>query len=259
MKRKSPPDLDRRDQEPAKKPMPLMAHLGELRKRLILSLIGLAAAVIACLVFAGPLYGLVAAVIAPFLKTSPLIYTSPSDPVFLYVKVALIAGVFVASPFIFLQLWLFIAPGLTKREKRIALCFAGFAALLFLGGGAFGYFLALPLSLRFLLSVAGPFQPMITITGYFDLALAIVLGCGLVFEIPVLIFFLTVLGLVTGKFLIRHFHYAVFIIAVIAAVITPTTDMVTMIVFMIPMIALYAVGTAVAFVFGKKDKGRDKT
>jgi sec-independent protein translocase protein TatC len=239
--------------------MPLLAHLGELRKRLLLSLAGLAAGVAVCLVFAGPLYGLVAAVIDPFLTAGPLVYTNPADPVLLYVKVAFVGGLFAASPFIFFQLWLFVAPGLEPREKRVALAFSCCAALLFIGGGLFAYFLALPVSLRFLLGVAGPFRPMITITGYFDLALALIAGCGLVFEIPVLVFFLSVLGLVTGRTLLRRFPHAVFVIGVVAAVITPTTDMITMIVFMIPMVALYAVGIVIAFVFGKKRKTTDNT
>jgi sec-independent protein translocase protein TatC len=126
---------------------------------------------------------------------------------------------------------------------------------LFLAGIAFGYFVTLPYILKFLVSFQGPVVPMISINEYFDLTLLILLGLGLVFELPILVFFLSLFGIVTPKFLWKNIRYAILIIAIVAAVITPTPDAMTMLIFMAPMIGLYFVGIAVsAMVVRKKER-----
>jgi sec-independent protein translocase protein TatC len=177
---------------------------------------------------------------------SRLVYTSPLGPLQLYITVGLYLGLVLASPVVLHQLWLFVAPGLYRHERRAVLSFVFSGVFLFLGGIVFGYFVLLPITLKFLLSIQGPFAPMISINAYFDMVLVILLGLGLIFQLPILVFFLSLFGLVTPAFLWRNFQYAVLVIAIAAAVITPTTDVLTMSIFMAPMIVLYLLGIGVS-------------
>ena len=170
----------------------------------------------------------------------------------LYIKVALLAAVFVSSPLILTQVWLFIRPGLYKRERRLALPFVFFTSLFFIAGGYFGYEVAFPMVVRFLLGVGGDFKQVVTIQSYFSMMTKILLGLGLVFELPMLIFFLARLGLVTAGKLLKWFRWAVLGIFVVAAIITPTPDVATQTVFAVPMILLYLLGVVIAAIFGKK-------
>ena len=185
-----------------------------------------------------------------------LISTSPLGPLRLYITTGLYLGIVIASPMVLYQVWLFVAPGLYRHERRAVLSFIFSGVFLFLAGTAFGYALLLPLTLKFLTSmfVQGGFGAFISITEYFDLVLVILLGLGLVFQLPVLIFILSLFGIVTPRFLWSNFQYAVLIIAVLAAIITPTQDVVTMTVFMAPMLGLYLVGIGVSAIVvrGKK-------
>jgi sec-independent protein translocase protein TatC len=144
-----------------------------------------------------------------------------------------------AAPFVLYQVWLFIAPGLYKHERKAVTGFLFSTVLLFLAGISFGYFIMLPYMLDFLTSFQGPFRPLISINEYFDFILIVLLGLGVIFEMPVLIFFLALFGIVTPKFLWKNLRYAILIIAVVAAIITPTPDATTMLIFMAPMVALY--------------------
>ena len=157
------------------------------------------------------------------------------------------------------QVWLFVAPALYKHERSAVTGFLFFTVLLFLMGIAFGYFVTLPYILRFLVSfqgTAGPISPMITVNEYFDLVLLILLSLGIVFELPILIFFLTLFGIVTPGFLWKNFRYAILVIAVVAAIVTPTPDAMTMLVFMMPMVALYFVGIGVSAMVVRKKRKR---
>jgi sec-independent protein translocase protein TatC len=148
-----------------------------------------------------------------------------------------------------------VAPALYKHERSAITGFLVSTVFLFLAGIAFGYFVTLPYILKFLVSFQGPVVPMISINEYFDLTLLILLGLGLVFELPILVFFLSLFGIVTPKFLWKNIRYAILIIAIVAAVITPTPDAMTMLIFMAPMIGLYFVGIAVsAMVVRKKER-----
>jgi len=169
-------------------------------------------------------------------------------------------GIVLASPVVLYQLWLFVAPALYKHERKAVAGFIFPTVFLFLAGIAFGYFITLPYVLRFLVSFqgnVGPIKPMITVNEYFDLVLLILLSLGLVFELPILIFFLTLFGIVTPAFLWRNSRYAILIIAVVAAIVTPTPDATTMLVFMMPMIGLYFVGIAVSALAVRKKRKRE--
>jgi sec-independent protein translocase protein TatC len=166
--------------------------------------------------------------------------------------VALLAGIFLASPVVLYQFWLFVSPALYRHERRIVVPFVVFTTVFFLGGGYFGYKVAFPMVVHFLLQVGQGFRQVVTINEYFSMASKVILGLGLVFELPVLILLLSRLGIVTHRFLLKYFRYAVLVIFLIAAVITPTPDIPTQCVFALPMVALYLLGVLVAWIFGKK-------
>jgi sec-independent protein translocase protein TatC len=163
-----------------------------------------------------------------------------------------------ASPWILYQVWAFISPGLYKRERRYAAPFVLGSAGLFIIGGAFAYFVAFRYALTFLLGIGlGNYvEPMVSISEYFDLFVNVTLGVGLVFEMPVLIFFLTLLRVVTPKFLLSHSRYAILIIFIIAAVVTPTPDAFNMMLFATPMCLLFYVGIFAGYLLVLKREGR---
>jgi len=179
-------------------------------------------------------------------------FTSLTAPFMLYIKVAFLTALFVTSPFIFLQLWYFVAPGLYQKEKKYVIPFVLFTTIFFLAGAAFGYFVMFPWACRFFLKLGSDFTPVLTVDTYFSFSLKLLLGIALVFELPTLVYFLSKLGLITSRWMIRNFKYAVLAVFVIAAVITPTPDMVTQSILAIPMLALYGLGILIAFLFGKE-------
>ncbi len=231
--------------------MSFFEHLTELRKRLIYSLIAVGAGMVVGLLVAEKVFGFVARPMLAALREAhledKLIYTSPTGVINLLITLGLYLGIVIASPFVLYQLWMFIAPGLYKHERSAVMTFVFSSVFLFLAGIAFGYFVMLPYILKFLIGFQGPFKPLISINEYFDLILIVLLGLGVIFELPVLIFFLSLFGIVTPRFLWNNFRYAILVIAIIAAVVTPTPDATTMVVFMAPMIALYFVGIGVSY------------
>jgi sec-independent protein translocase protein TatC len=239
--------------------MSFFDHLNELRKRIIYSMIAVLVGTIAGFSVSMKVYlVLVLPIVAAFQaahQDATLISTSPTGPLNLYLKLSIYIGFVLAFPVVLYQLWLFIAPGLYKHERKAAGLFIASAASLFLLGIAFCYFVLLPYTLKFLIGFQLPyFKPMISINEYWDLVLILMLGMGLVFQTPILIFFLALFGLVTPGFLWRNFRYAILVIAIIAAVVTPTPDALTMLVFMAPMIGLYALGIGVAAVVVRRKK-----
>jgi len=233
--------------------MGFLDHLEELRRRLLISLLAVTGGFLICWAFAEKIYALLQAPLTRFLPPGDkLAYTRLTAPFFLYMKVAFFAGLFVAAPVVLLQLWLFVAPGLYKKERTLAAPFIIFGSLFFIAGGYFGYRFLLPATCGFFIETGKQFKQMITVDDYFSFASVIILATGLVFETPILIFFLARLGIVTPAFLMQKFKYAVVLAFVIAAVVTPTPDMVTQAALAIPMILLYLIGVAVAWAFGKK-------
>jgi len=228
--------------------MSLMEHLGELRKRLIHSVVYLLIGFAIAYAFHEQLYGVVSHPI-DMLKLD-LNFTHPTDGLNLYLKTSLVGGAILASPFILYQVWLFIAPGMYSNEKRYVVPFMTATIALFLAGIWFGYHWVLPGALKVLIGDFGKrFHPIITIEDYTSFFLAVILGLGITFELPILIFFLSILGIVDAKFLIRHIRYAILAIFVVAAIICPLPDPVSMCLFATPMLVLYLVGVGVAWIF----------
>jgi sec-independent protein translocase protein TatC len=242
--------------------MSLLQHLEELRKRIIISALAIIGCFLACWWKADYIFGLmqkpiVKALTAHHLDTQ-LVYTAPTEPFNIYMKVGMVAGIFVASPIVLYQVWLFIAPGLFRNEKKYVLPFMFSTVALFLAGGIFGYVMVYPAALDFLIGYGEQFRPMITITEYTDLFLTIIVGLGVVFEMPILIFFLALMGIVDAGFLWRNFRYSILIIFIIAAIVTPTTDILNMCIFAAPMIVLYLFSIGVAWlVHPKRRKERE--
>ena len=242
-----------REQEELSGQMSFLDHLEELRKRIINSLIAIGVAFGACWWLADPLFRMVSRPIMRAGVTS-LVVSSPTEGFNLELKLAVMAAIFLAAPFILGQVWLFISPGLYKHERRYALPFIFFSSLLFVLGGVFGYFVAFPFALQFLIEWEKNMGATVLINAseYFDLFIMVELGLAVIFEIPAVIFVLSRIGLVSGPFLLRNTRYAILVSAVVAAIITPTTDIPNMMMMMIPMIGLYLLGVMVAYVFGKK-------
>lgn len=228
--------------------MSLMEHLDELRRRIIRSAMFLAVGFIVAYVFHERLYWLVQ---EPLDKLHiKLNYTHPMDPLNLYLQVSLIGGAILSAPFILYQVWLFIAPGLYQKEKRFVIPFMTATVGLFLAGASFGYFYVLPGALKILIVDFGKdFNPVVTIEEYTGFFLSIILGLGISFELPILIFFLSIFGIVSPKFLWNNIRYAILAIFLVAAIITPSPDPWTMCIYAVPMLALYMVGIGVSWYF----------
>ncbi|RPJ49530.1 MAG: twin-arginine translocase subunit TatC, partial [Methanobacteriota archaeon] len=193
--------------------MTFLEHLDELRKRILYSIIGLAVGFAVCWVFREEIYAFISYPILQVLER--LVVTKPTEAFTIYMKVAFVGGIFLTSPVILIQVWMFIAPGLYVREKRFVLPFLFSSTILFLAGGAFAYYIILPPALKFLiLDFGAQFTPMIRAEDYFDLVFLIIVGMGAVFQLPVLIAFLSMFGLVTPRFLWKNFRYAFLLITI---------------------------------------------
>jgi sec-independent protein translocase protein TatC len=226
--------------------MSLMEHLEELRKRIIHSAIYLALGMIVAGIFYKQLVNALQAPLTHIGKR--LAMTHPMDALNLDLQVALLAGAILASPLILYQVWLFIAPGLYQREKRFVVPFMAATIGLFLAGAAFGYFYVLPGAMEILIVKFGhDFTPMITIEEYTSFFLSIILGLGISFELPILIFFLAMFGIVSPKFLLKNIRYAILAVFLVAAFICPSPDPWTMCLYALPLLGLYVIGIFVAW------------
>ena len=238
------------EQEPMRA-MSFLDHLEELRRRIIYSIIAVAVGFFLCWGYAERIYEIMQRPIMEALRRNglaeKLVYLNPTEPFNLYLKVGLLAGLFVASPFVLYQVWLFISPGLYRNEKRYLTPFMFSTVGLFLAGGYFGYKLVYPQALEFLIGYGKQFTPMITIGEYTDLFLTIIIGMGMIFELPILVFFLSLMGIVTAGWMWRNLRYSILVIFIIAAILTPTTDILNMCIFAAPMVALYVVSIAIAW------------
>ena len=231
--------------------MSLLEHLEELRRRIIYSFLYIAGGFGVCWWFHEQIFAMMQKPIMQALHNhhmeQKLVYLNPTDAFNMYLKVAFLAGIFVASPFVLYQVWAFIAPGLYRNERRYVLPFMFSTVGLFVGGGYFGYRMVYPAALDFLIGFSSQFTPMITIGEYTDLFLTIIAGLGLVFEMPILVFFLSLMGILTAGWMWRNLRYSILVIFIIAAIITPTTDIMNMCIFAAPMIVLYLVSIAIAW------------
>jgi sec-independent protein translocase protein TatC len=236
-----------------KEPMNTMGfldHLEELRKRLVNSIVAVLVGMGICWWKVEKIYDFmqrpIMQVLAAHHLPDKLVYLNPTEPFSLYMKIAAMSGLFLTSPYVMYQVWLFIAPGLYRNEKRYVFPFMFSTISLFVLGGYFGYRIAYPRALDVLIGFGKQFQPMITIGEYTQLFLTVILGMGLIFEMPVIVFFLAFLGVLSPRFMLQHFRYAILTIFIIAAIVAPP-DIVSMCVFAAPMVILYAVSVGVAW------------
>jgi sec-independent protein translocase protein TatC len=257
-----PDDEEEDDGEEGMLRMSFLEHLEELRGRLIKMLAGFAVSFVLCLVFADKLWLIVQAPAADALKKigkGSLVAISPMEQFsIIYVWTPVVASIFVVSPWILYQIWAFISPGLYKKERRWAVPFVVTTAGLFITGGLFAYFVAFRYGLAFLLNIGGfaNVQSMVSIELYFDLFVNVMLGVSLVFEMPVVIFFLTLLRLASPRWLLANSRYAILAITVLAAIVTPTPDIFNMMLFAVPMCALFFVGLFASFLLVWKREGK---
>ncbi len=265
-------EQDRDDDEAEEQPseaelegsrMPFLAHLRELRDRVRNAAIAFMAAFVVCWYFAGRIFDWLR---APMFnswdvkKLGPpnVVYTKLTEPFWVDMSIGMWAGIFVASPFIFYQLWRFIAPGLYKRERRYTIAFAIFSALFFIAGALFCYYFVLDNLYGFLLGYGGSdLKPMIAQQEYLDLTRDMMLAFGAVFEMPLLIYFLALIGLVTHRSLWKFNRWFIVIASVIAAVLTPSPDVVSQIMMLIPMVVLYNISILLAWRVTKQREAKD--
>jgi sec-independent protein translocase protein TatC len=243
--------------------MSLLEHLEELRRRIIYALVSIVVGFALAWNYAEAIFKLMERPIIEALRANnlseKLVYTNPTEPFNIYLKIGLIAGVFIASPAVLYQVWMFVSPGLYRHEKKYVLPFIFFTVLLFLAGGYFGYRIVYPAALTFLIDYGKEFQPMITVGAYTDLFLTVVAGLGIVFELPTLVFFLALMGVVDAAFLWRNIRYAILFMFVVAAILTPTTDILNLCIFAGPMLLLYLFSIAIAWLVHPKRRRKAVT
>ena len=232
--------------------MSLIEHLEELRKRIMWSIVSLAVTFGPCWIYREEIVSFLSRPLRAAQPDLKLSFLKVTDPFVLYFKVAGLGALFLASPFILYQLWLFVAPGLYRKEKMYAVPFILSATIFFLAGGAFAYYLAFPAAVQFLLSMGKQFNAVLTIDSYFSFLMTVILGLGLMFELPIVILVLAMIGIVKPKFLLRQWRYAVVIIFIVAAIITPTPDVVNLCLWALPGCALYFLGVGAAFMVAPK-------
>ena len=247
--------------EPAAEPeadggkMSFLEHLDELRTRLIVSVSALLAGFLVAFAFISPLFEFIMRPLQEILPNDGrLVYTEPTEAFFLYIKIAALAGLVLAIPVVLYQLWRFVAPGLYAREKRFAIPFVLFSSLFFVGGALFSHFVLFRLAWGFLADFGTDYMEfMPRIQPAFSLYVRLTLACGAVFQMPTLVFFLARVGAVTPRFLLRNTKYAVLLIFIFAAILTPTGDPVTLTVMAAPMILLYGFSILIAWIFRRRD------
>src|SRR5436190_5077524 len=234
--------------------MSFLEHLDELRKRIVNSAIAIGVGILISFTFINRIYSFL---MAPTMKILPpgskLIYTEPGEAFSLYIQLSLIAGVILASPIIMYQVWLFIAPGLYSNEKKLAIPFVVLSTLGIVGGAVFNHYIMFPWMMSFFATFNTQdlvFMPKLD--SVFSLYTKFLIAMAAVFQMPTIVFFLAKMNLITARFLVQQFKYAVLLTFIISAVITPTGDPVTQTVFAAPMIGLYVLGIGIAWLVGPK-------
>jgi sec-independent protein translocase protein TatC len=261
------PDWEDEESESSQGKMSFLEHLDELRRRLIYSVISLVVGiVIACFFLGegswrGPILpqGLYNFVMVPMQEAlgpnAKMIFTEPTEGMMLYIRIALIAGLLIAIPAIMTQVWLFVAPGLYANEKRLALPFVLMGSVFFVAGAAFAHKVVFPLTWRFFGSFANEYVDfMPRIEPAFSLYMKLVLIFGAIFQMPTLVLFLAKMGVITARFLIRNMKYAILIIFIVGAVLSPGGDPMGQVLMAAPMFILYCISIVLAWIFGKKRK-----
>ncbi len=247
-------DEELQDDDGAGGKMSFLEHLDELRKRLIVSVWALVGGCVISFLFVGRLQEFI---MLPLWQLMPgqekFIYSAPTEGFMIMMKIGALGALFLALPVIVLQLWLFIAPGLYSNEKRFAIPFVIFGTLFFLFGAAFSHYIAFPYSWKFFLTFETSYLRFLPNISYaFSLWVKMLLAFGLIFQMPTIVFFLARMGMVTAGFLIKHTKYAVLIIFILGAVLSPGTDIVSQALMAGPMLVLYALSIAIAWLFAKR-------
>ncbi len=255
-----PGDADPDDNSSAGR-MSFLDHLDELRKRLVRTVLGILAGFLIAFAFIKYIFEFI---MLPLQQVLPeggkLVYTEPAEAFFLYMKIAALAGLVLATPFTLTQVWLFISPGLFRHEKRFAIPFVVFSTMFFIVGALFSHYAVFPLAWKFFAGFSTDYMEFLPKIGpVFSLYVKMLLAMGIVFQLPTLIFFLARLGLVTPKFLIKNTKYAILIIFIIAAILTPSADPVTQTAMAVPMIMLYGLSILIAHVFRKRSLDDEST
>jgi sec-independent protein translocase protein TatC len=250
----SPPDAVDEPEEETSGKMSFLEHLDELRHRLIKSLIAVGIGFLVAFAFIERIFGFI---MRPLQEVLPeggrLIYTEPAEAFLLYMKIAALVGLILAGPVLLYQLWMFIAPGLYAHEKRFAIPFVVFSTLFFVAGALFSHYMVFPWAWRFFAGFSTDYMEFTPkIAPVFSLYVRMLLAMGVVFEMPTLVFFLARVGLVTPRFLLRNFKYAVLLIFIVAAVMTPGPDVVSQTLMAGPMIVLYGLSIGIAWLFQKR-------
>lgn len=239
--------------------MTFLEHLDDLRKRLFYSFLAIIFTIFPAWFFHKQIFDFLAFPVSQYLPPGEtLAYTKLTEPFMVYIKVSFLAALFVTSPFLFFQFWKFVAPGLYQREKKYVIPFVLFTTIFFAAGGIFAYFIVFPFACRFFLGMGEDFQAVIKMEEYFSLAIRIILGIALVFELPTLVFFLSRMGLITAKWMVKKFKYAFLAVFIIAAIITPTPDPINQSIVAVPMLALYGISILIALVSEKRKKEKAK-
>jgi sec-independent protein translocase protein TatC len=249
-------DEDPESLDDAGSKMSFLEHLDELRKRLIYVVYSLIAGCVIAYIFIARIFDFI---MRPMQQILPpggyLQFTSGSEPFMLYIKIGFLAGIFISSPLILWQIWKFIAPGLYSHEKKFAIPFVFMSTFFFVAGGLFSHYIAFPWTWAFFNSFATDYMKFVPkIDEAFGLYTKMILGFGAIFEMPTLVFFLARMGVVTGQFLLKYFKYAFLIIFIVAAVISPGTDMMSQVIMAVPMLGLYILSIIIAFIFQRKRK-----
>jgi|SRR5690349_9923643 len=258
---RDPDDWD--DEEAAEESggkMSFLDHLDELRRRIMWALGSVVVGFGIAIAFYQQLFNFVIDPMRAMVpKGQTLIFTEPTEAMMIYIKIAVIAGILIASPAVMTQVWLFVAPGLYSHEKKLAIPFILISSLFFIAGAAFAHYYAFPLTFKFFGSFSSDvltYMPRIEPT--FSLYMKLVLIFGAIFQMPTVVALLARLGLITAKFMLRHFKYAFLAIFIIGAVLSPGTDPVGQIAMAGPMVVLYMISIVFAWMFGKKKKAAEE-
>ena len=234
--------------------MSFLEHLDELRRRIMYAVGAVFVGFVLAFFFIDEIFDFIMRPMQQLLPAGgTLVYTDPTEAFLLYIKIALIAGLLIASPAVMSQVWLFVAPGLYSHEKKWAIPFVAMSSFFFVLGAAFSHYIVFPLTWRFFVSFTTDiltFMPRIEPT--FSIYLRLMLAFGIVFQMPTLVLFLARMGVLSARFLIRNFKYAVLIMVVASAVITPDGGGVSLVAMTGPMLLLYGLSIALAWLFGKK-------
>jgi sec-independent protein translocase protein TatC len=240
--------------------MSFLEHLDELRKRIIRSLLFIIGGFLICCFFIQQLFDFIMRPMQQLLPPGQtLVYTEPGEAFVLWIKIAAIGGLLLASPGVFSQVWMFIAPGLYQHEKKLAIPFVVLSTTFFLVGAAFSHYVVFPMTWKFFVGFSNDYLTfMPRIEPAFGMYLKLMLGMGLVFQMPTLVLFLSRMGVLTARFMLKNFKYAFLIIFIAAAFLTPGGDPMSQAAMATPMVILYLISILIAWIFGKKKRTTDE-